>query len=94
MRDRLTHARMNLYLRFAIALGAISGTSEAPVARPAFAAVVTKSGVRAERQVVRAATASMLRSAAAPRPAFASWRMPACSDAPLTGAGTPRAPTA
>jgi hypothetical protein len=85
---------MNLYLLFAIALGAISGTSEAPVARPAFAAVVATSGVRAERQVVRAATASMLRSAAAPRAAFASWRVPARAEAPLAGAGTPRAPSA
>jgi len=85
---------MNLYLLFAIALGAITGTTEVPVARPAFAAVVAKSGVRAERQIVRAATASMLRSASAPRAAFGSWRAPARVEAPLTGASTPRAPTA
>jgi hypothetical protein len=85
---------VNLYLLFAIALGAITGAAEAPVARPAFAAVVAKSGVHAERQVVRAATASMLRSASAPRPARASWRAPARVEAPLTGATTPRAPTA
>lgn len=85
---------MNLYLLFAIALGAISGTTEAPAARPSFAAVVAKSCVRAERQVVRAATASMLRSASAPRAAFGPWRMPARVEAPLTGAGTPRAPAA
>ncbi len=85
---------MNLYLLFAIALGAITGTTEVPVARPAFAAVVAKSGVRAERQIVRAATASMLRSASAPRAAFGSWCAPARVEAPLTGASTPRAPTA
>lgn len=85
---------MNLYLLIAIALGAITGTTEAPVARPAFAAVVAKSGVRAERQVVRAATASMLRSASAPRAAVASWRVLPRVEAPLTGAGTPRAPSA
>ena len=85
---------MNLYLLFAFALGAITGTTEAPVARPAFAAVVAKSGVRAERQIVRAVTASLLRSAAAPRVRFAAWQSPARVEAPLTGAGTPRAPSA
>jgi len=85
---------MNLYLLFAFALSAITGTTEAPVARPAFAAVVAKSGVRAERQVVRAATASMLRGTSEPRAAFAAWRAPARVEAPLTGAGTPRAPSA
>lgn len=85
---------MNLYLLFALALGAITGTTEAPAARPAFAAVVATSGVRAERQVVRAASASLLRSASAPRAAFAAWNAPARSEAPLTGAGTPRAPSA
>ena len=83
---------MNLYLLFAIALGAITGTADAPAARAPFAAVVAKSGVRAERQVVRAATASMLHKASAPRAAFASRRAPARVEAPLTGAGTPRAP--
>ena len=84
---------MNLYLLFAIALGAITGATEAPVARPAFAAVVVKSGVCAERQVERASTVSMLRSASAPRPAFVAWRAPRI-EAPLTGASTPRAPAA
>ena len=84
---------MNLYLLFAIALGAITGTAEAPAARPAFAAVVAKSGVRAQRQIVRADGVS-LRRIHAPRAPFASWRVPARVDAPLTGAGTPRAPSA
>jgi hypothetical protein len=83
---------MNLYLLFAIALGAITGTTEAPVARPAFA-VVAKSGVRAERQAERV-VATMLRCTASPRAAFAPWRTVARVDAPLTGAGTPRAPSA
>jgi hypothetical protein len=84
---------MNLYLLFAIALGAITGTTEAPVARPAFAAVVAKSGVRAERQAVRA-VAAILRDTTSPRAAFAPRRAAARVDAPLTGAGTPRAPSA
>lgn len=83
---------MNLYLLLAIALGAITGTTEAPVARPAFA-VVAKSGMRAERQVARA-VATLPRSTSSPRPAFAPWRTVARVDAPLTGAGTPRAPSA
>jgi hypothetical protein len=84
---------MNLYLLFAIALGAISGASEAPVARPAFAAVVAKSGVRAERQVVRVEAGHSCLP-----PAQGQARVPvlhgARVDAPLTGAGTPRAPSA
>jgi hypothetical protein len=84
---------MNLYLLFAIALGAISGASEVPVARPALAAVVAKSGVRAERQVVRVEG----RYFCLP-PAQGQARVPvhheARVEAPLTGAGTPRAPAA
>jgi hypothetical protein len=84
---------MNLYLLFAIALGAISGASEAPVARPAFAAVVAKSGVRAERQVeakLRVGQALL----PVPRPRTGKSACPTRVDAPLTGAGTPRAPSA
>ena len=83
---------MNIYLLFAIALGAITGTTEAPVARPAFA-VVAKSGVRAERQAARV-SATILRYTASPRAASTPWRAVARVDAPLTGAGTPRAPSA
>jgi len=83
---------MNLYLLFAIALGAITGTAEAPAARPAFAAVVAKSGVRAEKSVSVEDRHSCL------SPARGQARVPvlhqARVDAPLTGAGTPRAPSA
>jgi hypothetical protein len=82
---------MNLYLLFAIALGAITGATEAPVPRPAFA-VVAKS-VRAERAVIRASS-TLPRSTFAPRAAFAGSQSVARVDAPLTGAGTPRAPSA
>jgi hypothetical protein len=82
---------VNLYLLFALALGAV--IPQAPAARPAFAAVVAKSGVRAERQVVRVA-ARHARLA----PAQGQARVPVLHelrvDAPLAGAGTPRAPSA
>ena len=83
---------MNLYLLFAIALGAITGTTEAPVARPAFA-VVAKSGVRAERQAVhgdRVGQALM----PVPRTRTGKSACPTQLDEPLTGAATPRAPAA
>jgi hypothetical protein len=83
---------MNLYLLFAIALGAIA--PQAPAPRP-FAAVVAKSGVRAERQVVRAAH---LRVGQALLPVLSRLTgrsaCPTRIEAPLTGAGTPRAPSA
>lgn len=81
---------MNLYLLFAIALGAIA--PQAPAPRP-FAAVVAKSGVRAERQAVRLESRhSCLRvvRGQAGVPVLHDLR----NDAPLTGAGTPRAPSA
>jgi len=83
---------MNLYLLLAIALGAITGTTEAPVARPAFAAVVAKSGVRAEKAVSVEDRHSCL------SPAQGQARVPVLhriiAEAPLTGAATPRAPAA
>jgi hypothetical protein len=84
---------MNLYLLFVIALGAISGSADAPAARPAFAAVAAKSVVRAERQAVRVENRHARLS-----PAPGQARVPVLHEtrleAPLTGAGTPRAPTA
>jgi len=85
---------MNLYLLLAIALGAISGTTEAPLARPAFA-VVAQSGVRAERHERAVAT---LCGGQAPSPvragATGGGACPPQKRAPLTGAASPRAPTA
>ena len=83
---------MNLYLLFALALGAISGTADAPAARVPFAAVVAKSGVRAEARERVVAVA--IPATSTPRASFASARVFARVDAPLTGAGTPRAPSA
>jgi len=82
---------MNLYLLIAFALGAITGISEVPVARPAFAAVVTKSSVRTERRASRATVAIVRRRSDAPLARTAS-RIAFRADAPLSGAASPRAP--
>ena len=83
---------MNLYLLFAIALGAISGTAEVTVVRPAFAGVVNECrGLRSEQSV--ASPRSALHHA---RSESAAARVvdqaPARIQAPMTGAATPRAP--
>jgi len=43
---------MNLYLLFAIALGAITGTTEAPAARPRLANVTAECGVITNEQSI------------------------------------------
>ncbi len=82
---------MNIYLLIAIALGAMTGIREVPVARPAFSAVVAKSSVRAERTCVRAAIA-LTRTTTLARVAVHDLPVAFRSDAPLTGAASPRAP--
>ena len=82
---------MNVYLLIAIALGAITGIREVPMARPAFAAVVAKSGVRAERRVARASCGTGFQ----PVRLAMKHRLEACATRvapPLTGAASPRAP--
>lgn len=83
---------MNLYLFIAIALGAMTGIREVPVARPAFEAVVAKSSVRAERQSARASIA-VTHATARSRVAVDAVPLVARADAPLTGAASPRAPS-
>ena len=85
---------MSLYLLLAIALGALTGVTEAPVARPAFAGVVARSSeTRARRQTMRTSVplSGRVRQArpAQRRVTFLTRR----SDAPLTGAASPRAPS-
>jgi hypothetical protein len=90
--DTLTPPRMNLYLLIAIALGAISGTTEAPVARPGFATVIIECGVvRGEpSNASNRRTLHQARSeSTAPRVLAGA---PARIEAPLAGAATPRAP--
>jgi hypothetical protein len=85
---------MSLYLLLAIALGALTGVAEVPAARPAFAGVVAlPSEARARRQAIRARVplAGKVRT---PRPArrLFAFRIRRV-DAPLSGAGSPRAPS-
>jgi len=84
---------MNLYLLLAIALGAISGTTEAPAARLRFADVAAECGVvTSERAVTspRSARHHARSESTAPR---VIEDAPARIEAPLAGASTPRAPT-
>ncbi len=83
---------MNLYLLIAIALGAISGTTEAPVARPGFATVILESGVVSGEQssTSRRGTLHHARSESTTPRVLAG--APARIEAPLAGASTPRAP--
>ena len=85
---------MSLYLLLAIALGALTGVTEAPVTRPAFAGVVARSGeTRARRKTMRASVPLSGRVRQT-RPAQRRFPfLPRRSDAPLTGAASPRAPS-
>jgi hypothetical protein len=84
---------MNLYLLLAIALGAIAGTTEAPVVRPALSAVVAKSGVRAERQMRSVEGRHSCLPLVAGQARVPVLHHEIRVEAPLTGATTPRAPT-
>jgi hypothetical protein len=83
---------MNLYLLLAIAFGAISGTTEAPVARPRLASVAAECGFVTSEQAVtskRSARHHARSESTAPRVIDDA---PARIEAPLAGAATPRAP--
>jgi hypothetical protein len=83
---------MNLYLLFAIALGAISGTTDVTVAGPRFASVAAECGaVTCEHAIVspRSALHHGRSESAASR---SIDEAPVRIAAPLAGASTPRAP--
>jgi hypothetical protein len=83
---------MNLYLLLAIALGAISGTTEAPVARPRLASVAAECGIVNREQSITSPRSTLQHArseSTAPRVIDGA---PARIEAPLTGAATPRAP--
>jgi hypothetical protein len=82
---------VNLYVLLAIALGAFTGFSEAPVAPRVFAQVVdVRSKRTGRRQIagIRAAFARIVRSRIV-RPAILTF---ARIEAPLSGSASPRAP--
>ena len=86
---------MNLYILFAIALGAITGATDTSVVRPAFVLARGEgSGVRqrrtADRRLVRRVVSVITRPAARVRFVAADVLFRAC--APLSGAASPRAP--
>jgi hypothetical protein len=86
---------MSLYLLLAIALGALTGVADAPAPRPAFAGVVAlPSEARSKRRQAIGARVPLLGRM---RPAQAGRRLYSLlvrrSDAPLTGAASPRGPS-
>jgi len=83
---------MNVYLFLALAFGAISGRVEAPVSRCVLAGVVAQRGSQVVEQRVAEKRAHRRRSAAAARPSLDRTRS-TTTDQPLTGGGTPRAPS-
>jgi len=84
---------MNLYVVLAIALGAITGVRQAPVARPRLAAVSAASESRGEQRTPEVVVAAR-RSAREPRAHQPASRRRALALVPLTGAAAPRAPAA
>jgi hypothetical protein len=85
---------MSLYLLIAIALGALTGVADVPASRPAFAGVVARSSeARSRRQAIRARVplADRVRVPRAARRLVSL--LVRRSDAPLTGAASPRAPS-
>jgi hypothetical protein len=84
--------RMNLYLLLAIALGAISGTTEAPVARTSFASVAAECGVITSEQSIASPRSSQHHARSESTTPRVIAEAPARIDAPLAGAATPRAP--
>jgi hypothetical protein len=83
---------MNLYLLFAIALGAISGISEPSVAPRAFASVMDVRRARAGRRAIAAARVAFTRGASQRGPIQSRPLSFLRIDAPLSGAASPRAP--
>ena len=90
--DTLAPARMNLYLLLAIAIGAISGTTEVPVARTSFAAVAAECGVRSSAQSIASPRSTLHHARFETTTPRVIDEAPARIEAPLAGAATPRAP--
>lgn len=83
---------MNLYLLFAIALGAISGTTEVTVVRPRFASVVNECGGMSSEQSVASPRSTLHHARSESAAARVLDESPARIQAPMTGAATSRAP--
>ena len=83
---------MNLYLLFAIAFGAISGTAEVTVARPGFASVAAECGVMTCEQSIASPRSTLHHARSESTAPRVVERAPARIEAPLSGSATPRAP--
>ncbi|HEV7427384.1 MAG TPA: hypothetical protein VGQ46_13550 [Thermoanaerobaculia bacterium] len=83
---------MNLYLLLAIALGAISGTTEVPVARTSFAAVAAECGAVSNEQSIASPRSNEHHARSESTAPRVIDEAPARIEAPLAGAATPRAP--
>lgn len=90
--DTLALARMNLYLLLAIALGAISGTTEVPVSRTRVASVAAECGVITNEQAISSPRNSQHHARFETTTPRVIDNAPARIEAPLAGAATPRAP--
>jgi hypothetical protein len=85
---------MNLYLLLAIALGAISGTTDVPSARTSFAAVAAECGVVTSEQAITSPRSNQHHARSESTAPRVIDEAPARIEAPLAGAATPRAPAA
>ena len=83
---------MNLYLLFAIALGAISGTAEPAAARPRVANIAAECGVMRSEQSIASPRGTLHHARSESTAPSVVDSAPARIDAPLAGAATPRAP--
>lgn len=79
---------MNLYLVFALALGAISGTATTTVVAPVASVVAA----RAERAIVRGPALAVRVEPNRLKPVLHRIAFALFGEVPLTGAATPRAP--
>jgi hypothetical protein len=83
---------MNLYLLFAIALGAITGTAEAPAARTRITSVAAECGVISSERAISSPRSSQHHARFETTTPRVIDEAPARIEAPLAGASTPRAP--
>ena len=83
---------MSFYIFFALALGAISAVTDAPIAQPAVANVVRACVARREVRGVRAVVTPFRRPSARRITELFAFTSPHRSAVPLSGAITPRAP--
>jgi len=83
---------MNLYLLLAITFGAITGTTDARVARPGFANIAAERGVMSSEQSITSPRSTLHHARSESTAPRVVDDAPARIEAPMAGAATPRAP--